>query len=69
MPGGWTLTIEFESWIGVDDNVLRTLAADGRTAINAYRDPDTDTATIAHDSAILGWLECPAATSAALLAA
>lgn len=57
MPGGWTLTVEFESWIGFDDDVLRTLAADGRTAISAYRDPDTKTATIAHDGAILGRLE------------
>ncbi|MFJ9417805.1 DUF6461 domain-containing protein [Streptomyces sp. NPDC101227] len=57
MPGGWTLTTEFESWIGFDDDVLRTLAADGRTAISAYRDPDTRTATIAHDGAILGRLE------------
>ncbi|WP_443278740.1 DUF6461 domain-containing protein [Streptomyces sp. 8N114] len=57
MPGGWTLTIEGESWIGFDDDVLRTLAADGRTAISAYRDPDTKTATIAHDGAILGRLE------------
>ncbi|MEU8781794.1 DUF6461 domain-containing protein [Streptomyces sp. NPDC048637] len=57
MPGDWTLTIEFESWIGFDDNVLRTLAAGGRTAISAYRDPDTKTATIAHDGAILGRLE------------
>ncbi|MGW7079986.1 DUF6461 domain-containing protein [Streptomyces sp. NPDC054866] len=57
MPGGWTLTIEFESWIGFDDDVLRTLTADGRTAISAYRDPDTKTATIAHDGAILGRLE------------
>lgn len=56
MPNGWTLTIEFESWIGSDDDVLRTLASDGRTAVSAYRDPDTKTATIAHDSAILGRL-------------
>nr|WP_237330962.1 DUF6461 domain-containing protein [Streptomyces sp. BA2] len=57
MPGGWTLTIEFESWIGFDDDVLRTLAAEGHTAISAYRDPDTKAATIAHDGAILGRLE------------
>ncbi|QIY53477.1 hypothetical protein HEP86_01870 [Streptomyces sp. RPA4-5] len=57
MPGGWTLTIEFESSIGFANDVLRTLAADGRTAISAYRDPDTRTATIAHDGAILGRLE------------
>ncbi|MFJ5803699.1 DUF6461 domain-containing protein [Streptomyces decoyicus] len=57
MPGGWTLTIEFESWIGFDDDVLCTLAADGRTAISAYRDPDTKTATIAHEGAVLGRLE------------
>lgn len=57
MPGGWTLAIEFESWIGFDDDVLRSLAADGRTAFSAYRDPDTKTATIAHDGAILGSLE------------
>ncbi|MGW7276175.1 DUF6461 domain-containing protein [Streptomyces sp. NPDC054864] len=57
MSGGWILTIEFESWIGFDDDVQRTLAADGRTAISAYRDPDTRTATIAHDGAILGRLE------------
>ncbi|MFJ9419970.1 hypothetical protein ACIRPT_38325 [Streptomyces sp. NPDC101227] len=35
----------------------RALATDGRTAISAYRDPDTDTTTIAHDGAILGRLE------------
>ncbi|MEB8336533.1 DUF6461 domain-containing protein [Streptomyces endophyticus] len=57
MPGGWTLAVEFESAIGVDDDVLRTLAAEGRTAFSAYRDPDTKTATIAHDGAILGSLE------------
>lgn len=57
MPGGWTLTIEYESWTGSDRDVLRTLAADGRTAISAYRDPDTKTATIAHDGAIVGRLE------------
>ncbi|MDT0612161.1 DUF6461 domain-containing protein [Streptomyces lancefieldiae] len=57
MPGGWTLTIEFDSRIGSEDDVLRTLAADSRTAISAYRDPDTKTATIAHDGAVLGSLE------------
>ncbi|MDJ1134253.1 DUF6461 domain-containing protein [Streptomyces iconiensis] len=57
MAGGWALTIEFESWIGFDDDVLRTLATDGRTAISAYRDPDTKTATIAHDGAVLGRLD------------
>ncbi|MFJ9855483.1 hypothetical protein [Streptomyces sp. NPDC101150] len=51
------MSTEFESWIGSDDDVLRTLSADGRTAISAYRDPDTRTATIAHDDAILGRLE------------
>lgn len=57
MPDGWTLTIEGESWIGSNDDVLRTLAANGRTVISAYRDPDTKTATIAHDGTILGRLE------------
>ncbi|MCP9976031.1 DUF6461 domain-containing protein [Streptomyces somaliensis] len=57
MPGGWTLAVEFDSWIGFDDDALRTLAADGHTAISAHRDPDTKTAAIAHDGAVLGRLE------------
>ncbi|MGY1440042.1 DUF6461 domain-containing protein [Streptomyces reniochalinae] len=57
MPGGWTLTVECESWIGFDDEVLRALAADGRTALSAYRDPDTKTATLAQDGAVLGRLD------------
>ena len=57
LPGGWTLVVEFESGIGFDDEVLRALAAGGRTAFSAWRDPDTKTATIAHDGVILGRLE------------
>ncbi|MFD7297838.1 DUF6461 domain-containing protein [Streptomyces sp. NPDC059897] len=57
MPGGWTLAVEFESGIGCDDDVLRALAADGRTAVSAYRDPDTKTAIIAHDGVVLGVLD------------
>lgn len=57
VSGGWALIIEFESWIGFDDDVLRKVAADGHTAMSAYRDPDTKTATIAHDGAVLGRLE------------
>ncbi len=57
LPGGWTLIMEFETWIGFGDEVLRTLAAGGQTAVSAYRDPDTKTAAIAHDGAILGQLD------------
>ncbi|MEU5835920.1 DUF6461 domain-containing protein [Streptomyces diacarni] len=57
LPGGWTLTVECESWIGFDDELLRALAADRRTALGAYRDPDTKTATLAHDGAVLGRLD------------
>lgn len=57
VPGGWTLALEGDSWIGSDDDVLRALTADGGTALSAYRDPDTRTATLAHDGAVLGRLE------------
>lgn len=57
MPGAWTLAVEFESGIGFDDDVLRALAADGRTAFSVYRDPDTKTAAIAHDGVVLGVLD------------
>ncbi|MEU6764139.1 DUF6461 domain-containing protein [Streptomyces sp. NPDC046853] len=57
MPGDWALTIEFDSWNGCEHDVLRALTVDGRTAISAYRDPDTRTATIAHDGAVLGCLD------------
>ncbi|MFI5664490.1 hypothetical protein [Streptomyces sp. NPDC051684] len=57
MPGGWTLAFEGDSGIGFDAGVLSALAARGRTAFSACRDPDMKTGTIAHDGAVLGSIE------------
>ncbi|NLU68899.1 hypothetical protein HCC30_16780 [Streptomyces sp. HNM0574] len=55
--GGWVLAVEFDSWAGCEHEVLGALSAGGRTAVGAYRDPDTKTATVAHDGDVLGFLE------------